>query len=135
MLTNFPVSNFFKDVFGNEAPKFGGTVACNFFNVVFGMTTSTTAFILPVNSYIVWMSLFVDTTFNNSPTLSVGNAASGTTYMNAQSVLGTAGPVYTTTWAASKWYTRLGSTETINITVGSNPSQGSAWVGCWYIIK
>lgn len=110
-------------------PMLGGTLGAINYNFVYNTTAETTAFTLPAGATIIAFRLVVDTTFNNTPTLSVGITGTAAYYLSAASVLGTAGPVYSTAWLTSgKWNTRLAVDTAVTVTVGGTPNQGSAWL-------
>lgn len=124
MLAPFP-GNFMKDAYGNAGIDQGGTEGVMYFPFDHTMTADQVAFELPAGAIITDMGLAVKTTFDNAPTLSVGDSASDVAYLNAASVLGTAGPVYSTAWITTNWFTLLSSPETIIVKVGGTPSQGA----------
>jgi hypothetical protein len=120
------------------APSFGGTEAVKWYNLTYAIAnTATLAGTLPAGATIVGVSLVVDTTFDGTPTLTVATTTTGTDLLNAASVLGTAGPVYSTAWATSgKWFSKLGSDTPIYVLVSAtSPTQGSAWLAVRYVMK
>lgn len=120
-------------------PLLGGTLGTKFFAFTYTTTAASTAFTLPAGATIANFGLVVGTTFDGSATLSVGAtvvASSATYYLNAASVLGTAGPVFSVLWATSgKWWTKLYSAEPISITIGGSPTQGAGVLVVNYIMQ
>src|SRR6185369_17324990 len=109
---------------GNVPPAFGGAIAELHAAFAFDYVDGDVAISLPAGAQIVGFDVIVNTTFDGSATLSVGHTGSAAYYLSAASILGTAGPTYSTAWLTSgKWFTVLPSPEDITITVGGSPTQ------------
>lgn len=135
MLPAFPAS-YATDGDGFAPPNFGGDEAIKYFPFTYQTPAETRAMTIPAGATITGMGITVDDTFNNTPTLSVGDDASATSYLNAASVLGTAGPVYSTSWVTkNKWFSRLTSLVNLNLTIGGTPDQGSGYFWVRYVLK
>jgi len=134
VLGPFP-SDYATDGDGFAPPMLGGTEGVKYFHI--GPTTSgALAFTLPAGATIIGFDLDVQTTFDGSPTLSVGTTGSAAAYLSAASVLGTAGPVFSTAWVTlNKWFTKLTSPTPITVTVAGGPTVGSAWIACRYVLR
>lgn len=136
MFPQYPAT-FLKDGDGNVPPVFGGTLAVKVVKFDKTNTTGATVCTLPSGATIIGFEVVVDTTFSGgTATLSVGHTGSATYYLNAQSVLGTAGPVFNTSWLTSgKWNTKLSAPEPITVTVGSGNTQGAGWLIVYYAME
>lgn len=136
MLSQIP-GPYLKDGDGFVPPELGGTVGEKYFPFTFSTASGATAFILPAGATITSMSVIINDVFSGgTTTLSIGHTGSATYYMNAASVLGTAGPVFSTAWSTkAKWFTKLSSPETITISVGAGNSAGTAVLIVRYIMQ
>lgn len=96
-------------------------------------TAATRAFTLFPGATIVGMSVFIITAFDGGTTLSVGHTGSNTYYLNADSVLGSTGPNYSTAWA--HLYAKLTAAENITFTLNGSPTVGDAILAVRYIMQ
>jgi len=132
MFPQYPAA-YISDGDGDVPPVFGGTEAVKI--MAFDKTTTTGAVqnTLPAGATIVGMSVYIKTTFSGgTTTLSVGHTGSATYYLNAASVLGTAGPTYSTSW--TNQFVKLSAPEAITITVGSGNTQGAGFLIVRYVM-
>jgi hypothetical protein len=136
MFPQFPAT-YITDGDGDVPPEYGGTLACKRTNFTFASTTGATVLTLPAGATIVDMTVVINTVFSGgTTTLSVGHTGSATYYLSAASVLGTAGPTFSTAWLTSgKWNTKLSSPEPITITVGASNTAGSGWLIVRYTME
>ena len=132
----FPVV-YASDGDGYAPPMLGGTMGVKYFQLTPTTGANKLAFTLPGGATIIGFDLDVQTIFDGSATLSVGESVSaGTSLLNAQSVLGTAGPVFSTAWLTlAKWFTKFSSAKPIYVTMGGSPTVGLAYLACRYVLK
>lgn len=128
-------ANYQGNVYKDAPPAFGGTLAVASFNFTYTTTTAATPWAaLPPGATIVFWFLTVGTTFNGSATLSIGGTASATAYLSAASALGSAGPVYSTAWDATKMFSQLTGGDNLTLTLGGTATQGAASVAVVYMM-
>lgn len=133
MVAPYP-AGYIADGDGFVPPMLGGSEAVLYYPFTFETADGQRAFTIPAGSKITQLTLDVDETFDGSATLSVGDDSSATSYLSAASVLGTAGPVYSTAWVTTnKWFTVLPSDVNVKLTIGGSPTQGAAVLICRYI--
>jgi len=122
---------------GYAPPMLGGTLGVKYFQLTPTTGSNKLAFTLPQGATIIGFDLDVQTIFDGSATLSVGESvALPTSFLNAQSVLGTAGPVFSTAWITlNKWFTKFSSQKPVYVTMGGSPTVGLAYLACRYVLK
>ena len=135
MLTALPI-NYGADVYGNAPPPSGGTCADNSYKFTYATPAGTSMFSLPPGATLTWLQLVVPTAFTGgTPVLSVGITGNATYYLNAGSVLGSAGIVTSITWITTNWFTKLPSGQTLTVTVGGSPTAGAGVITATYVMS